>query len=276
MVRTSKVALITGGSGGIGRTVARELAHKGYRVALVDRSKRELASVLRLIRKGGGDARAVAADVSRPKDVRRAVAGILQSLGRIDVLVNCAGIQAPIGSFAATKLSDWEYNLRVNLFGTVHAAHAVLPSMVRRKEGVIVNFSGGGATGPRPNFSAYAVAKIGVVKFTEILAEELKGTGVRVNAVAPGAVNTGMLKEVLRAGSRAGAKELADAEKRAKEGGTPPERVAGLIAFLASPKARLLTGKLISAVWDPWEKWTRKDIVRIASTDIYTLRRRTE
>jgi 3-oxoacyl-[acyl-carrier protein] reductase len=275
MERGSKVAFITGGSGGIGRTVARELAREKFKVVLAGRNRRGLASVCASLRKEGIAVRTVVTDVARPADVRRAVTGTLRAFGRIDVLVNCAGVQAPIGTFASNKLSDWEHNIRVNLLGTVHTVHAVLPSMARRKEGVIVNFSGGGSTSSRPNFSAYAVAKIGVVKFTEILADELKGTGVRVNAVSPGAVNTGMLTEVLRAGARAGAKEFADAKKRLKEGGTPPERVAELIAFLASPKAKPITGKLISAVWDPWEKWSPADIKKIAASDIYTLRRKT-
>jgi len=170
-------------------------------------------------------------------------------------------------------MDEWEKNISVNLFGTVHASKEAIPYMQKNHSGAIINFSGGGATASRPNFSAYAVAKIGVVKFTEILADELAPYHIRVNAIAPGAINTKMLEEVLKAGSRAGKKELADAKKRAKEGGASPELAAALVVFLASSASAGLTGRLVSAPWDDWSHWGKKEIAQIMKTDALKLRR---
>jgi len=145
--------------------------------------------------------------------------------------------------------------------------------MMEQKSGSIVNFSGGGSTSSRPNFSSYAVSKTGVVRFTEVVAQEVKKYGVRVNAVSPGAVNTFMTEEVLQAGKLAGKRELEDVKKRLKEGGVSPNLVSELVLFLASNKSRPLTGRLISAIWDDWRNWQKKDIENIMKGEQYTLRR---
>jgi NAD(P)-dependent dehydrogenase (short-subunit alcohol dehydrogenase family) len=268
-----KVAIITGGSCGIGRVIALLFAKEGAKVAIVARKNKQINRTLSEIKKINKEAMGIRADVSKQKEITRAVAGTIKKFKRIDILVNCAGIQAPIGPFAKNSLKEWIYNVEVNLFGTIMCCKAVLPEMMKRKSGKIINFSGGGATGPRPNFSAYAVAKTGVVRFTEILGEELKPYNVQVNAIAPGAVNTSMLKEILKAGKKAGKKELAAAKKRLKQGGTPPELAAELVLFLASGKAAGLTGRLISARWDDWKNWDKKKIKKIMQSEKYTLRR---
>ena len=268
-----KVALVTGGSGGIGSTVSRALAREGAKVVIFSRDKKALKRIAGEIQKSGGVALPIFGDVSRHKEVQRAVNTTIQKFKRLDILVNCAGVQEPIGLFAKSNIEKWKKNIEVNLLGTVYFAHAALPHMLKRKSGYIVNFSGGGASGPRPYFLPYAVAKTGIVKFTEILAAETKGLGVRVNAVAPGAVNTHMLEEVLRAGPRAGEKELSEAKARKVKGGTAPEVATELVQFLASDDSHVLSGKLIAAVWDGWRSWTKKDIERIQESDMYTLRR---
>jgi NAD(P)-dependent dehydrogenase (short-subunit alcohol dehydrogenase family) len=147
--------------------------------------------------------------------------------------------------------------------------------MIARRQGKIINFSGGGATGPRPNFSAYSASKAAVVRLTETLAEELRPFNVQVNAVAPGAINTGMLEEVLAAGEAAGV-ELAAAQSRKTQGGTPIELAARLVVFLASGASGSLTGKLISAPHDNWQNWGTEDLARLDGSPWYTLRRMDE
>jgi 3-oxoacyl-[acyl-carrier protein] reductase len=144
--------------------------------------------------------------------------------------------------------------------------------MRRQKSGKIINISGGGATSPRPDFSAYATAKCALVRFTETLAEELKDFGIDVNAVSPGAMNTRMLDEVLEAGPRAARREYAAALNRREEGGASPENAAELVAMLASNLCDGITGKLISAVWDDWKQLPER-AKELAATDAYTLRR---
>jgi 3-oxoacyl-[acyl-carrier protein] reductase len=144
--------------------------------------------------------------------------------------------------------------------------------MKTNKRGKIINLSGGGATAPRPNFSAYGAAKAGVVRLTETLADELMSFNIQVNAIAPGAVNTQMLDEVLAAGVEAGA-ELSAAERRKHEGGTPPSLAAELAVFLASTYSDSLTGKLISAVHDDWRAWNEQTMAALSSSAWLTLRR---
>jgi 3-oxoacyl-[acyl-carrier protein] reductase len=171
-------------------------------------------------------------------------------------------------------MDDWEHALRINLMGTVYACRAVLPGMVERGHGSIINLSGGGATMPLPNFSLYAVSKAAVARLTDTLAAELTGTGVRVNAIAPGAIDTRLQDEVLVAGKRAGA--LFDRMRTMRDtgqGATPPEVPAQLALFLASDASAGLTGKLISAPHDPWASWDATRIETLNRSPWYTIRR---
>lgn len=269
--RENRTALISGGSRGIGQALALSLARAKVYVGLLSRNEEALLQVGREITGLGGRALCLKADMARPEAVKQAVSKALEAMGRIDILINAAGIQAPIGQFLENDLSAWEHAISVNLLGAVRLIHAVLPQMMARRQGKIINFSGGGATAPRPNFSAYAASKAALVRFTETLAVELEPYNIQVNAVAPGAVNTQMLDEIIEAGEKAGA-EFHHAQERARNGGTPVEMVCELVKFLASPASGSLTGKLISAPHDPWREWAgRADDLN--ATPLYTIRR---
>jgi NAD(P)-dependent dehydrogenase (short-subunit alcohol dehydrogenase family) len=194
-------------------------------------------------------------------------------LGGIDVLVCNAGIHGPIGRFEDAVWRDWMRAVEVNLFGTVLMCRAVISLMRKRSRGKIVVLSGGGATQPRPRFSAYAASKAALVRFVETLALELAGTGIDVNAVAPGALNTRLLDQVLAAGVDAvGAEDYARALRQRDEGGSSFESAAALVAFLASPDSDGITGRLISAAWDDWRSLADRREA-LAQSDVYTLRR---
>ena len=269
-----KRAIITGGAGGIGRAVALHFLDEGASVCIVGRDSERLSSAIKELNAGhAGMAIGLRCDVGDRASVQRTVKQAHRKLGGLDILVNCAGIQEPIGRFIDNDISAWEHNLRVNLFGSIYTCNAVLPIFLDRGEGAIINFSGGGATSSRANFSAYATSKAAIVRFTEVLAEELRGTKIRVNAIAPGAVNTAMLDEILAAGQRAGKKEIVEARKRAAAGGASADLAAELVVFLASSRSKGLSGKLISAPWDPWKTWDRSAIRQIMSESKYNLRR---
>ncbi len=168
--------------------------------------------------------------------------------------------------------SDWVRAIEINLMGSVLMCRAVLPQFRAKHYGKIVQLSGGGATNPLPRISAYAASKAAIVRFAETLAEEVRDDHIDVNSIAPGALNTRLLDEVLEAGpERVGESFYAKATKQRQSGGTSLECGAALAVFLASAASDGISGKLLSAVWDPWETLaSRKEDLR---SDIYTLRR---
>ena len=172
---------------------------------------------------------AIQADVADP----RACADVAEPAGEVTALVNNAAITGPVGPLETQRLGRVDAGDPTNLFGTVLMCRAVLAGMRERGYGKIVNLSGGGATGPRPNFSAYATAKAGVVRFTETLARELDGT-IDVNAIAPGALNTGMLDDVLDAGPELACAEYAATRDRGETCSSPRPRLATYLASAAS------------------------------------------
>jgi len=168
----------------------------------------------------------------------------------------------------------WSRNLRLSLDGafySIRAFHDLLSRAPRRAK--IVCFSGGGASGPRGNFSAYACAKTAVVRLVETLAVEWTGSAIDINAIAPGGINTAMTDEILALGPElAGQKEYDQARLQKTSGGAPIEKVGGLMDFLLSPDSDGISGKLISAQWDPWPAFPGyRD--RLLGSDIYNLRR---
>ncbi|HEY5865846.1 MAG TPA: SDR family oxidoreductase, partial [Candidatus Tectomicrobia bacterium] len=252
-----KHALITGASRGLGAHLARAMWHAGASLLLVARSAAALRQVQDELR---ADARCeqqvhvVVADLGTPDAVPTIVGEARRVWESLDVLVNNAGMLTPIGKVWDNDWHEWEMTIRVNLLAPVELCRACVPWMSARRQGKIINISGGGATRPRPHFSAYATAKAGLVRFSETLAHEVRDRQVQVNCVAPGAMNTEMLQAVLRAGpEHVGALEYAEALKQAETGGALPQRAAELCVFLASAASDGITGTLLSAVWDPWE-----------------------
>ena len=201
------------------------------------------------------------------------IAAAADRLGGCDILVNNAAIQGPIGPAWEVDVAEFERTMRIDFLAPVRLCRAVIPGMIARGSGWIVNLSGGGATGPRPFFSAYGAAKTALVRFGETLAAELQDKGVRVNSIAPGAFASGMTKAVAAASDEAGVSEKKTADRLlASDDDTSARKAAKLAVYLVHGQGRDVTGKLISAVWDPWEDlhlhWqdTR-------TSDVYTLRR---
>ncbi len=269
-------ALITGASMGLGLSIAHAYVKAGAGVVVCAREPGPLSQALAGLQDLAQEGQVVAAetaDVSDPQDADRLVGAAIGLLGHLDVLVNNAGVYGPKGTIDQVEWSDWTEAIRINLLGSVLMARAVLPHFKARKYGKIVQLSGGGATAPLPRISAYAASKAGVVRFAETLAEEVKEFGIDVNSIAPGALNTRLLGEVLEAGpARVGAEFYERAVRQDAEGGTPLDRGAALAVFLGSSLSDGITGKLISAVWDPWETLATH-LSDLQSTDVYTLRR---
>jgi len=267
-------AIVTGAGRGIGAAIAERFAVEGLHVLAVSRTASELERVCARIRDSGGVAAAHAADVSRSGAGAEIVRACEQMFGDVDVLVNAAGVQGAIGRLVDVDLHAWWQVVETNLRGTVELCAAVLPGMMRRSSGVIINLSGGGATAPMPRFSAYAASKAAVVRFTETLAAELLDRGITVNAIAPGMVDTSMQDVVLAAGPDAGPEyERVQRLRQSGEGGAPVGLAAELAAALATGRLRGLTGKLISAPHDDWRSWDASHISELTTAPWLTLRR---
>jgi len=270
----SRVAIVTGGGRGIGEAVALAFASHGARVVITSRTESELEEVACKIERIGATVMISQGDVSDPADVDRTVRLTVQRYGTVDLLVNAAAIHGPLGPSWEAEPEAWITALRVNLGGTFLYSRAVLPHMIAKRRGKIINFSGGGATSASPYMSAYGVSKAAVVRLTETIAEEVRSFNIQVNAIAPGMVDTRIHDDVL--GASMIVPETKEAVRKLKNGGiggTPIELPAALALFLASSKADRLSGKLISAPHDDWRSWNEQRIADLMGGSWLALRR---
>jgi NAD(P)-dependent dehydrogenase (short-subunit alcohol dehydrogenase family) len=275
-VLEDRCAIVTGASQGLGREIARRYLAEGASLGICARDARLLeraAAELRGLARPGQAVLAVPADVSRPDDVARLVDTALAQFGRLDVLVNNAGVAGPTGAVESLDWDEWVRTLQINLLGAVLLSRAVVPHFKRVGRGKIVQLSGGGATQPLPMQSAYAASKAAVIRFVETLAEETRAYRIDVNALAPGPLNTRMLDQFLAAGPAGAGREMYERWQRQKQdGGVPLSKGADLAVFLGCDLSNGITGKLLSAVWDPWDSLPRH-LEELNGTDVYTLRR---
>ncbi len=227
----------------MGRSVALAFARQGAKVVLAARSREEidqLSEQLRALRK---DAIAIPTDISDEDQVDRLVKRTLEVYGTVDILVNNAGARGSIGPIHNTSLSEWEQALRVNLTSAFLCSKAVLPTMMGKKEGKIINVAT--TMTLRPNLTPYMVAKAGLIHFAKQLSRELKEYNIQVNVIHPGVMDTRMQEEIRKAGTQAIGTDMFE---RLKEEGLlkSPDEPAKLILFLASKAADGINGEYLS------------------------------
>jgi 3-oxoacyl-[acyl-carrier protein] reductase len=268
-------AVITGASRGLGRAIARHFVEAGAGVLLVARTESALAAVRDQLAplSRGASVEVLVADVAE----REAPARIAERAHRLSppcaVLVNNAGVYGPMGPLESLDLDAWEAALRINLMAPVRLLAAMIPLLRERGFGKVINLSGGGATAPLPFISSYAASKAALVRLTETFAHELRPARIDVDAIAPGALNTSMLEEVLAAGPEEVGEDFHRRALEQKEkGGASLERGAALAVFLASARSDGISGRLLSALWDDWERLPEAR-EKLAASDVYTLRR---
>lgn len=259
---------VTGGSRGIGLEVSRELAHRGARVVIGARDLQQVHSAVASLT--GEGHLGLSLDVSK-ESAWLAILPQLDMAGPLHGLVAAAGVLGPIGRVDDIAPEEFAEAVAVNLLGTMLALHHALPRL-RATRGRVVTFSGGGATSPLPRYDAYAASKAGVVRLTENVAAAFADE-VAVNAVAPGFVATGIHDSTLAAGpERAGADYHSRTLQQLQHGGVPAREAAELVCFLLSEEAHGITGRLLSAEWDPWREPTFQERLR-SDRSLGTLRR---
>jgi 3-oxoacyl-[acyl-carrier protein] reductase len=275
MKLTGRNAIITGASQGLGKAIAEHFLREGANVLLCARTEGDLNAAQAELAAAAPTQRVLArtCDVSNEAQVNNVVAFAIREFGSIHALVCNAGVYGPMGPTDTADLEEWRRAIEINLFGVLLPCRALMPHFKASRYGKIVVLSGGGATNPLPNISAYAASKAAAVRLAETLAEELREFHVDVNAVAPGALKTRLVDQVLAAGpDKVGAAFFARNKKWAEEGATPLELGARLCVYLASAESNGITGKLISAQWDPWQS-LHQYREQLASSDIFCLRR---
>ncbi|MBI2058258.1 MAG: SDR family oxidoreductase [Nitrospirae bacterium] len=262
--------VIAGASSGIGAALARSLAADGHVLYLCARRVNRLEEVVR----GLPGTTAFVCDVSREPQVKTLAEEIRKHTAWVDALINCAGGFGAIGPAISVESEEWTRTFEVNLFGTFFMIKHTVPLMVRERSPRIINFSGGGAFHPFPNYSAYAASKAAVIRLTENVAAELAPRGIAVNAVAPGFVATEIHERTLRAGRERAGPQYDETEKKLREGSVPMQVPVECVRYLLSEQARGLTGKTISARHDPWASPEFSTLIpEINKSEIYSMRR---
>jgi NAD(P)-dependent dehydrogenase (short-subunit alcohol dehydrogenase family) len=271
-----RVAIVTGASQGLGLEIAHHFIKAGANLMLCARDPTMLEKAqisLLTFARPGQQVKVHATDVSVPTETVDLITATIEQLGKIDVLVNNAGVYGPKGSIEDIDWIEWLRAIEINLMGSVLMCRAVIPHFKSKGYGKIVQLSGGGATSPMPRLSAYAVSKAAIIRFVETLALELKDAKIDINAIAPGSLNTRMLQEVIDAGSEKVGQEFYErALRQQSNGGTSLSHGAELAVFLASEKSDGISGKLLSALWDPWRDFP-SFVKELKASDVYTLRR---
>ncbi|MFJ4153462.1 SDR family NAD(P)-dependent oxidoreductase [Pseudomonas sp. NPDC089752] len=237
----NKVVIVTGAAGGIGSAIVTRFAHEGGTVVVSDVNLQAAQAVVDDLQSEGYQALAISADISQGEACRGLIKDVLAQLGRIDVLVNNAGINRR-GNLLALSEDDWHSSFAVNVDSMFHLCRAVLPAMIEAGAGAIVNTASQWGLHPAPGHIAYNVTKAAVASFTQNLARDYAPHNIRVNAVCPGEIHTPMLEAgVVRSG-----RTIADLDRMVPLGriGKPGE-VAALVAFLASDEAAFMCGSLV-------------------------------
>jgi 3-oxoacyl-[acyl-carrier protein] reductase len=275
-VLAGRAAIVTGASQGLGLAIAKAYAVAGANLLLCARDEAMLARARDEVAEATTATQVIlarSADVSVAADVRELVSEAIATFGGLHILVNNAGVYGPMGPIENVDWAEWIRAMEININGSVLPIREVLPHFKKARYGKIVQLSGGGATNPLPRITAYAASKAAIVRLAESVAVDVKDFSIDVNCIAPGALNTRMMDQLMAAGADAvGDAFYSRMKKMADGGGTPLEVGAALAVYLGSPESDGITGRLISAPWDPWAT-LHHHREELDGTDIYTLRR---
>jgi 3-oxoacyl-[acyl-carrier protein] reductase len=244
MVLKHQTAIVTGGSRGIGKAIALHLSAQGFNLVIsFKQDEKAAAQVVSNIKNNGGNAEMIQADLASSDSANTIAEETIKHFGRIDVLINNAGVSSNKNLIADTAESEWNEIINVNLHGVFRMLKAVVPHMRRQKKGNIVNLSSNITKRLAPTFGPYAVSKAALETMTQILAKEEAINGIRVNAVAPGPIKTDMLAKLLDEMGPERAKSFVESMPMKRMG--TPEEIASMVVMLTSDVASFVTGQII-------------------------------
>ena len=275
MKAKNKNVLITGGTVGFGKALAEKFLSEGANVSICSRNEQQLFDTQsELLSKFPNQIILVKkCDVSIEKDVKEFISYSLDTFKTIHVLILNAGVYGPMGPIETVSLDEWRKSIDINLFGVLLPCRELIPHFKQNKYGKIIVLSGGGATNPMPNLSSYATAKAAVVRLVETLSKELSSYNVDINAIAPGAMSTRMIQQVIDAGPEIVGDEFFKKNQNWKQNGATSMALGtNLAVYLSSDDSNGVTGKLISAQWDDWKNFGNH-LDDLQNSDIYTIRR---
>jgi 3-oxoacyl-[acyl-carrier protein] reductase len=276
MIQKNRLVMITGATRGLGLLVARKFWNAHHDLVILSRRESDLERVsadFHVKSIAGQKIHPFLFDLKNISLIPDLMKEIRDSIGSPDIVINNAAVQGPIGPLQTNDWEEWRTCLDVCLLAPIKICQEVIPAMIMNNYGRIVNISGGGATGPRPNFSSYATAKCGLVRFSETLAQELSPHNITVNCVSPGAMNSELTKKILDAGvDSAGQKEYEVAKRLVEDNPHTEIKAADLVFLLTTEPFSGINGRILSAVWDPLDKIPRIS-AKLMGTDVYTLRR---
>jgi NAD(P)-dependent dehydrogenase (short-subunit alcohol dehydrogenase family) len=256
-----QTAIITGGGRGIGKAVAEALVALGAAVVVTARSAHQVEAVAASLSANGGQAIGVAGDVADPNQVDHIVQTTLNHFGRVDILINNAAVIWPVTEVVKTKPEEWAYAIQVNLVGTFYITRAVLPLMIEQGHGRIVNVSSGAAINPIVGASAYSASKAAMDMFTRAVAQELSNTGVTINSLHPGMVDTEMQVDLRSVDTKDAAFDLNRFHEAHKQGQLrSPQAVARTIAWLSGPWVGGQSGHIFKITDEAWIEQVNADL----------------
>jgi len=270
-VSHSKNTLITGANGFLGQRLSMMYLESGFSLILMARKfDDDFTKSLQNKCNKSQTIDFICCDLLNSNELNEVIMMIKKKYQSLNVLVNNAAIQNPISDIENLDIDDWKMNIELNLNVPVLMCNTMTPLLKKNSFSSIINISGGGATGPRPDFCAYAASKTALVRFTEIIALELEKYNIHVNAIAPGVMPSQMMKDIITD------EKVNDKEKKtANNSITEPFEINGILdlfEFLSSEMSAGITGRLISAKWDNWKQWP-SNLMELIDKDLYTLRR---
>lgn len=276
MINHKRLVVITGATRGLGKLIAQRFLNTGADLILISRNIQDLKKTEEEFFSQLTTNQKIFSFPFNLKNIHKIpelIQQVKDTAGNPDILVNNAAIQGPIGPVYQNEWDEWLSCVEVCLFAPVQLTRGFLPGMIKKGYGRIINVSGGGATSPRPNFSSYATAKSGLVRFSETIAHEVASMGITVNCVSPGIMSSNITQEIIHAGKEcAGNNEYETAIHLLENNSHNEDLAADLVYFLTTQACDKINGKLISAVWDIWKKIPDHSD-HISKTDLFTLRR---